>query len=236
MTIDFSKTNVGDKLRIVGAGAPGFAKVGDIVEVTECNGTNRCDVKRDDGETVFFALTCGAARLEPVEPDDTAAILANGPHDHDHVVKTIDVDNTDVVKTFCPVHETIFVDGLCKACGGKSDRNRRVSARWNELSALGKHGHYETLFQVVREEVEPLEMANEEMVRGMTEIAERATTRMDAAGAQIDRLHNSLLEMHACYMEAGSGEPLNKQQRHRHRMALMAARAVLENSEARANG
>lgn len=41
-------------------------------------------------------------------------------------------------------------------------------------------------------------------------------------------LRNSLLEMHACYMEAGSGEPLNKQQRHRHRMALMAARTILE--------
>lgn len=66
MTIDFSKTKPGDKLRIVGAGAPGFAKLGDIVEVTECNGHNRVDVKREDGETAFFALTCGAARLEPV--------------------------------------------------------------------------------------------------------------------------------------------------------------------------
>lgn len=67
MPIDFSKTKPGDKLRIVGAGAPGFAKLGDIVEVTECNGTNRCDVKREDGETAFFALTCGAARLEPIQ-------------------------------------------------------------------------------------------------------------------------------------------------------------------------
>jgi hypothetical protein len=64
--IDYSKTKPGDKLRIVGAGAPGFAKVGDIVEVTECNGHNRCDVKRADGETAYFALTCGAGRLEPV--------------------------------------------------------------------------------------------------------------------------------------------------------------------------
>lgn len=66
MSIDFSKTKVGDKLRIVGAGAPGFAKLGDVVEVVSCNGHNRCDVKREDGETAYFALTCGAARLEPV--------------------------------------------------------------------------------------------------------------------------------------------------------------------------
>lgn len=62
--IDYSKVKVGDKLRIVGAGAPGFAKRGDIVEVTETR-ANRVDVKRDDGATAYFALTCGAARLEP---------------------------------------------------------------------------------------------------------------------------------------------------------------------------
>lgn len=49
--------------------------------------------------------------------------------------------------------------------------------------------------------------------------------------AYVDELRNSLIEMHACYMEAGSGEPLNKQQRHRHRMALIAARAVLEKGD-----
>lgn len=64
--IDYSAVKVGDKLRIVGAGAPGFAKLGDIVEVT-ATAPNRVDVKRDDGETAFFALTCGAARLEPAQ-------------------------------------------------------------------------------------------------------------------------------------------------------------------------
>lgn len=128
----------------------------------------------------------------------------------------------------CPAHETVLVDGQCKACGDGIDRNRRVSRRWDELSAIGKHGHYETLFQIVREEVQRAEEATEELIRGMTEMADRFTARMDAAGAQIADLHNSLLEMHACYMEAGSGEPLNKQQRHRHRMALIDARTVLE--------
>jgi len=64
--IDYGTVKIGDKLRIVGAGAPGFAKLGDLVEVT-ATATNRVDVKREDGETAFFALTCGAARLEPVQ-------------------------------------------------------------------------------------------------------------------------------------------------------------------------
>lgn len=64
--IDFSKTNKGDKLRVVGAGAPGFASLGEVVTVTDCNGCNRCDVVNERGEAAYFALTCGAARLEKV--------------------------------------------------------------------------------------------------------------------------------------------------------------------------
>lgn len=53
-------------LRVTGMGAPGFAKLGDTVTVTECNGTNRCDVVHDEtGDSAYFALTCGAQRLEP---------------------------------------------------------------------------------------------------------------------------------------------------------------------------
>jgi hypothetical protein len=36
----------------------------------------------------------------------------------------------------------------------KSERNARVSARYDELMREGKHGHYESMFRVVREEVE----------------------------------------------------------------------------------
>jgi hypothetical protein len=64
--IDFEAVKVGDKLRIVGAGAPGFAQLGDVVTVTACNGTNRCDVVNEAGSSAYFALTCGAARLEYV--------------------------------------------------------------------------------------------------------------------------------------------------------------------------
>lgn len=52
--IEFDKVKVGDKLKIVGAGAPGFAKLGDIVTVTEV-GRMRVDVVRDDGEQAYFA-------------------------------------------------------------------------------------------------------------------------------------------------------------------------------------
>ena len=33
-------------------------------------------------------------------------------------------------------------------------RNFRVKARYDELMQEGKHGHYETMFRVVREEIE----------------------------------------------------------------------------------
>lgn len=36
----------------------------------------------------------------------------------------------------------------------KTERNKRVQSRYDELMREGKHGHYETLFRVVREEVE----------------------------------------------------------------------------------
>lgn len=74
--IDYSKTLPGDKLRIVGMGAPGFAKLGDIVTVVSCTPNNhgRCDVRHDQtGEEAFFSLTCGASRLEPL--DDRAIAL-----------------------------------------------------------------------------------------------------------------------------------------------------------------
>lgn len=65
--IEYSKLSPGQKLRITGMGAPRFAKLGDIVTVKSTNGTNRCDVVHDaTNEEAYFALTCGAQRLEPV--------------------------------------------------------------------------------------------------------------------------------------------------------------------------
>ena len=41
-------------------------------------------------------------------------------------------------------------------CGemNQQERNARVQKRYDELMREGKHGHYETLFRVVREEIE----------------------------------------------------------------------------------
>lgn len=66
--IDYTKVKVGDKFKIVGAGAPGFAALGDVVTAVK-TGERRVDVRHDKtGEEAFFALTCGAARLEPYDP------------------------------------------------------------------------------------------------------------------------------------------------------------------------
>lgn len=66
--IDYTKVYVGQKLKIVGAGAPGYARLGDIVTVTAVRTSNhgRVDVVNEKGEPAYFALTCGAHRLEPV--------------------------------------------------------------------------------------------------------------------------------------------------------------------------
>jgi len=67
--IDYATVKVGDTLQITGRGAPGFARLGDYVTVEKTNGTNRVDVVHAvTGEKAYFALTCGAERLEPATP------------------------------------------------------------------------------------------------------------------------------------------------------------------------
>jgi hypothetical protein len=63
--IDFKTARVGDKVRVVGMGAPGFAALGDTLTITEVR-PDRVYAQRTDGESAFFALTCGASRLEAV--------------------------------------------------------------------------------------------------------------------------------------------------------------------------
>lgn len=64
--IDFKTINVGDKVKVVGVGAPGYADLGEILEITEVR-DDRVFTKKLNGDTAYFALTCGAARLERVE-------------------------------------------------------------------------------------------------------------------------------------------------------------------------
>lgn len=61
--IDFNDIKIGNKVKVINAGAPGFAKVGDELEITKVE-KNRVYAKRADGKEAFFALTCGADRLE----------------------------------------------------------------------------------------------------------------------------------------------------------------------------
>lgn len=64
--IDYKKVHEGDILRLVGAGAPGYAKLGDLVRVLEVY-TNGVNVEDKHGSPCEFMYNCGAARLEPTE-------------------------------------------------------------------------------------------------------------------------------------------------------------------------
>jgi hypothetical protein len=63
--IDFKTIQVGDKVKVVGMGAPGFAALGDVLTITQVE-PSKVYAKREDGTEAFFALTCGASRLETV--------------------------------------------------------------------------------------------------------------------------------------------------------------------------
>ena len=64
--INYEETSVGDVLRIVGAGAPGYAENGDLVRVVSVH-KNSVSVEDRDGEKTEFLYNCGAARLEATE-------------------------------------------------------------------------------------------------------------------------------------------------------------------------
>ena len=67
--IDYSKTKRGDILKIVGAGAPGYARLNDLVRVKEVS-KNVVTVENREAEEAEFAFNCGAARLEPTDWKD----------------------------------------------------------------------------------------------------------------------------------------------------------------------
>ena len=64
--IKYSAVGIGDILKIVGAGAPGFAENGDLVRVTKKT-VNGVMVEDRNGEPCEFLFNCGAARLEETE-------------------------------------------------------------------------------------------------------------------------------------------------------------------------
>jgi len=64
--IDYTKTNRGDILKLVGAGAPGYATMGDLLRVVRVH-ANSVTVEDRNSKECEFAFNCGAARLEPTE-------------------------------------------------------------------------------------------------------------------------------------------------------------------------
>ena len=64
--IDFKTIKIGDKVKVVGMGAPGFAKLGEILIISK-TGKDRVSAKKENGEEAEFYLTCGASRLEEVK-------------------------------------------------------------------------------------------------------------------------------------------------------------------------
>ena len=67
--IDYQKVKRGDILKIVGTGAPGYAKLGELVRVTNVR-PNAVDVENTKGSPCEFCFNCGAARLEETEWKD----------------------------------------------------------------------------------------------------------------------------------------------------------------------
>jgi len=64
--IDYTKVAVGDVVRVVGVGAPGYAQLGDLLRITKVH-ANSVMVEDRDGNPCEFIYNCGAARLEPTE-------------------------------------------------------------------------------------------------------------------------------------------------------------------------
>lgn len=64
--IKYAETQKGDILKIVGAGAPGYAKNGDLVRAKKVT-RDSITVEDRNGEIANFLYDCGAARLEQTE-------------------------------------------------------------------------------------------------------------------------------------------------------------------------
>lgn len=64
--LDFGAVKRGDIVRLVEPGAPGYAKIGDLLRVTgTCK--NGVIVEDKNGERAEFVYNCGAERLEATE-------------------------------------------------------------------------------------------------------------------------------------------------------------------------
>ena len=64
--IDYDKVEKGDILEIAGAGAPGYARLGDLVRVVDVH-KNSVNIENRDGKPCEFLYNCGATRIKETE-------------------------------------------------------------------------------------------------------------------------------------------------------------------------
>ena len=64
--IDYKTIKVGDEVKVVGLGAPGFAEIGDVLTI-ESIGIDMVRAVKDSGEGANFFDECGAKRLENLD-------------------------------------------------------------------------------------------------------------------------------------------------------------------------
>ena len=76
-----------------------------------------------------------------------------------------------------------------------SARNRRVQDRYDELMHEGKHGHYETMFRVVREEIEREREACAHLADIQTGLEELRFTGQEDAARRVARAIRSRGEL-----------------------------------------
>ena len=61
-------------------------------------------------------------------------------------------------------------------------RNIRVQNRYDELMTIGRHGHYETMFRIVREEVELAEAIRDAEIAELVDALEQLLDDMGDTG------------------------------------------------------
>ena len=75
--IDYNVVKRGDIVRVVGQGAPGYARLGDLLRIVEVT-KNSVKVEDKHGNPCEFVFNCGAARLEETEWKDDFPLVPDG--------------------------------------------------------------------------------------------------------------------------------------------------------------
>lgn len=130
--IDYKKVARGDILKLVGEGAPGFAKNGELVRVLEQTAQGVM-VEDKHGAPMEFVFNCGAARLEPTEWKNDFPEFP--PVESEEIEK-----HSDLMMEFVGRASARFVMKIDEGFEGWDDLGKRVmmyNAADAKLTALG---------------------------------------------------------------------------------------------------